>query len=338
MPQVSPSKHRFSTDKRLESVEVCAGAGGLALGLEQAGFDPVLLLDNFEAPCKTLSFNRPTWNVQQMDLLEFDPSSDDRRLYDVDLLSAGLPRVQGSATNNRSRGSDVELELLRATTWLVPGMQPRALLVENLSELVEKDKYAEAREEVEKELEHLGYDVRWFVVDASDYGVSQERPHGFLVAFKGGAGDKFRMPPVLPPPPSVGEVLRTSMASRGWTQADDWAAQANQLAPTLVGGSWERGGPDLGPSGSKRRWATMGVNGGALADLPPDSDFRWQPEAGPVGMVKLTVEQAALLQGFPEDWQLSGGKTSRYRQVGNATPPPVGRAVGQAIREVLDAT
>ncbi|MEQ0559451.1 DNA cytosine methyltransferase [Amycolatopsis sp. NEAU-NG30] len=335
MPQEHGSTQYISSSKRYRSIELCAGAGGLALGLEQAGFDPVLLLDNVDFPCRTLHLNRPQWNVRKMDLKEFDPAEDER-LYDVDLLSAGLPRVQASATNTRGRGSDLELELLKAAIWLVPGIQPRALLIENLPDLVTKDRYAADREHAEKELEHLGYDVRWFEVNASDYGVSQVRRHGIMLAFKGGAGDGFRMPQVLPPPPPVGAVLRDSMASRGWKQADEWAAQADQLAPTLVGGSWERGGADLGPTGSKRLWAKMGVNGGTVADAPPGPDFHWAPENGPAGMVALTVPQVALLQGFPADWQLSGRKTNQYRQVGNATPPPVGRALGQAIRRVLE--
>lgn len=324
-----PAKDRFT------SVEVCAGAGGLALGLEQAGFDPVLLIDARDAACNTLRLNRPGWKVREMDLRDFDPA-DDKRVYDVDLLSAGLPRVKAAAASNRTRGSDTELELLYAAVMLVPGIQPRALLIENMPELATGDGFAGARENIEKELDHLGYVSHWLVVNASDYGVSQERKHGVLVALKGGTPHGFELPPTEPYPPSVGEVLLESMASRGWPQADRWAAQADRLSPTLVGGSWDRGGADLGPSGSKRRWATMGVNGGTVADLPPGEDFDWRPELGPAGCVPLTVAQTAILQGFPADWQFSGRKTSQYRQIGNATPPPVGRALGLAIRWALE--
>jgi DNA (cytosine-5)-methyltransferase 1 len=329
------STEPFPEKNRLTSLEVCAGAGGLALGLEQAGFDPVLLIDARDAACDTLRLNRPGWDVREMDLRDFDPA-DEKRVYDVDLLSAGLPRVKAAAANNRIRGSETELELLYAAVMLVPGVQPRALLIENMPELATGDRYAGARENIEKELDHLGYVSRWLVVNASDYGVSQERKHGVLVAFKGGIRHGFELPGAQPHPPSVGEVLRESMASRGWPQADQWAAQADRLSPTLVGGSWDRGGADLGPSGSKRRWATMGVNGGTVADLPPGPDFDWKPELGPAGGVPLTVAQTAILQGFPADWRFSGRKTSQYRQVGNATPPPVGRALGLAIRGALE--
>ncbi|MCX2949984.1 DNA cytosine methyltransferase [Lentzea sp. NEAU-D7] len=321
--------------KRLRSLEVCAGAGGLALGLERAGFDPVVVLDNRDVACETLRLNRPDWDVRQMDLLDFDPA-DDQRVYDVDLLSAGLPRVKSSAATNRPRGSDVELRLLDATIMLMHGVQPRALLIENVPDLATSDQYLDARKEIAAELVHLGYSARWLVVNSSDYRVPQDRKQGVLVAFKDRSADDFELPPAQGPAPSVGAVLLDSMASRGWTQAAEWAAGADRPAPTLVGGSWNRGGPDLGPTGSKRAWEAMGVNGGTVADFPPPADFHWDPTAGPAHMVQLTVAQAALLQGFPADWRFAGGKTKQYRQVGNASPPPVGHALGLAIRKVLD--
>jgi DNA (cytosine-5)-methyltransferase 1 len=125
------------------------------------------------------------------------------------------------------------------------------------------------------------------------------------------------------------------MAARGWREADIWAAQALAVAPTLVGGSENRGGADLGPSGTKRAWARMGVNAGALADEVPGPDYVWPRSDDPAQMPKITVDQAALLQAFPTEWQVTGRKTARYRQIGHATPPPVGRALGGAIATAL---
>ncbi|MFJ8963894.1 DNA cytosine methyltransferase [Lentzea sp. NPDC102401] len=322
-------------EKRFSSLDVCAGAGGLALGLEQAGFDPVLLIDNRDVACETLRANRPRWHVLEMDLLDFVPE-DYPQVYDVDLLSAGLPRVQASATATRARGNEAELELLKATIMLVPGVQPRALLVENVPDLAVKPGYEFIRDYVAEELGHLGYRHRWFVVNAADHGVPQSREQGILVAFKGDALDLFEVPASsLEQFVTVGEALVESMTARGWQQAGEWAKQADKLAPTLVGGSWTRGGPDLGLTGSKRAWAKMGVDGGTVADDVPGPDFDWNPELGRAGMVKLTVDQAAALQGFPPEWQFAGRKTARYRQIGHASPPPVGRALGQSIRAAL---
>jgi DNA (cytosine-5)-methyltransferase 1 len=319
---------------RLGFVDVCSGAGGLASGLESAGFSPVLLLDNKRQACETLLANRPHWNVVCEDLIEFLPDEYPETL-DVDLLSAGLPRVKSSAAVGRS-DSDEELRLLTATICLLHSIQPRALLLENLPALVESPAYVGIRDFVQAELTHLGYRYHWFVLNAADFGVPQERRQGILVALK-----EQWFPAFTPPRPTVdkhvpvGSALRRSMAARGWREADIWAAQALAVAPTLVGGSENRGGADLGPSGTKRAWARMGVNAGALADEVPGPDYVWPRSDDPAQMPKITVDQAALLQAFPPEWQVTGRKTARYRQIGHATPPPVGRALGGAIATAL---
>ncbi|MFC9961355.1 DNA cytosine methyltransferase [Streptomyces nigra] len=333
-----PQQHR--ADRllpRLRSLEICAGAGGLALGLERAGFDPVLLLDNRPVACETLLVNRPQWDVRVVDLMAFDPA-EEQQVYDVDLLAGGLPRVKGTAAVNRSRGSAIELGLFKAAIELAYGVQPRAVLVENVPDVVTKDAYAPLRDFVTQELGHLGYMHAWFVLNAADYGVPQDREVGVLIAFKGDALGRFRIPErLLEPPLTVGMALGESMAASGWDGAAEWATQADRLAPTIVGGSWERGGPDLGMTGSKRAWARMGVDGGTIADAVPGPDFHWDPALGREGMMALTVEQVALLQGFTDDWKIMGRKTARYRQVGNATPPPLAEALGLSIRAALVA-
>jgi DNA (cytosine-5)-methyltransferase 1 len=99
------------------------------------------------------------------------------------------------------------------------------------------------------------------------------------------------------------------------------------VAPTLVGGSKKHGGPDLGPSRARKAWAALGVNGKSLAEKAPEWDF--------VGMPRLTVRMAARIQGFDDSWKFYGGKTAAYRQVGNAFPPPVARAVGERIKAAI---
>ncbi|MFC9998107.1 DNA cytosine methyltransferase [Nocardia sp. NPDC127526] len=332
MVTTPPTSHR----REPTLLDVCAGGGGLASGLARAGFRPVLLLDSLAQACDTLRLNQPNWQVLQQDLLEFDPA-EHPECYDVDLLSAGLPRVKAVAAINRTRSDDNELSLLMATVMLVHGVQPRALLLDNLVDLVTKDTYEPVRGFIEKELTHLGYQWRWFSLNAADFGVPQIRRQGFLVAMRGGLLERFRPPDPLPSDrrTTVGAALGKSMAERGWPDADRWARQADAVAPTLVGGSMDRGGADLGPSGTKRAWARMGVYAGSLGDVVPGPDFAWNPGRGKDGMVRLTVEQTAILQGFPINWQFAGRKTMRYRQIGHATPPPVARALGHAIREAV---
>lgn len=318
----------------LTFVDVCSGAGGLALGLERAGFAPRLLLDIERYACDTLRANRPHWNVLSADLLEFDPV-DHPEAYDVDLLAAGLPRVKSSATVTR-RSWDTEIRLIRATAYLVHAVQPRALVIENVPTLVDEDSFAPVRDFLQEELEHLGYELSWFVLNAADFGIPQDRRQGILVAIKEQWAGAFRQPcRTVREHVSVGVTLAPSMRSRGWPDADRWAAQATGVAPTLVGGSKTHGGPDFGPSGTKAKWRRMGVYTKSFGDELPGPDFHWDPPLGDDGLVRITVDQTALLQGFPEDWRFAGGKTARYRQVGNASPPAVGEALGRAVAEAL---
>jgi DNA (cytosine-5)-methyltransferase 1 len=119
------------------------------------------------------------------------------------------------------------------------------------------------------------------------------------------------------------------MASRGWNGAKVWAERANRIAPTLVGGSTKHGGPDLGPTRARKEWAELGVNGRLVSEEPPGPGF--------VGMPTLSVRMAATLQGFPADWKFMGKRTYAYRQVGNAFPPPVAKAIGAKIAKAIRA-
>ncbi|MFD7688345.1 DNA cytosine methyltransferase [Streptomyces sp. NPDC059781] len=319
---------------QLVFVDVCAGAGGLASGLESAGFSPALLLDNKSQACETLLANRPQWNVVCEDLIDFLPE-EHPEVLDVDLLSAGLPRVKASAAVGRG-DSEPELRLLKAAVYLVHAVQPRALLLENLPALVDSPVYADVRSFIEDELTHLGYGCHWFVLNAADFAVPQERLQGVLVALREPWFHAFAPPSrTVSEHVSAGRALRHSMGARGWPEADAWADQARSVAPTVVGGSDNRGGPDLGPSGTKRAWARMGVNAGAFADEVPGPDYVWPRSSDVAEMLKITVDQAAVLQAFPPEWRITGRKTARYRQIGHATPPPVGRALGRAISAAL---
>jgi DNA (cytosine-5)-methyltransferase 1 len=131
---------------------------------------------------------------------------------------------------------------------------------------------------------------------------------------------------------TVGHALGDLMGARGWPGASAWARRADRIAPTIVGGSKKHGGGDLGPTRAKQAWASLGVDGLGIADAAPG------PECDPALAPRLTCEMVARLQGWRDewDWRFSGRKTARYRQIGNAFPPPVAEAVGTAIRRALE--
>ncbi|MFD3697168.1 DNA cytosine methyltransferase [Streptomyces sp. NPDC058646] len=332
----------------LTSLEICAGAGGMALGLESAGFAPVALVERDAKTCRTLSTNRPHWNVIQASLEEFEPE-DHSEVYDVDLMSAGMPRIKSAATVKRPEDR-AERELFRCALYLVGPVQPRAVLFDNVPEMVQSDAFAAEREEIRKELEHLGYRLHWRVLNAKDFGVPQDREHGLMVALKERYADDFAWPESAPEALAVGDVLHASMRTRGWAHADRWRARAQRFAPTLVGGSDRRGGADLGLPGSKAIWRSIGINGNTVANADAQQDRKgrstpsvqwdlsgkgWGLDMEPEDMPALTVAQAALVQGFPDTWRIQGLKTHAYRQVGQAVPPPLAAAVGRQIARAL---
>ena len=313
----------------LEVVEICAGAGGQALGLERAGFEHALAVELDGFACATLRANRPAWKVAQGDVA-------DRAVWapeayaGVALLAGGVPCPPFTVAG-RQLGATDERDLFAWAVELCGQIRPRALLLENVRGLT-LNRFGAYRQHVLDRLRELGYVPGWQLLQASDFGVPQLRPRFVLVAVQAEDAPWFRWPaPSGTPPLTVGETLRDLMGARGWPGADRWARRADGIAPTIVGGSKKHGGADLGPTRAKRAWAELGVDGLGLADQAPG------PDDDPALSPKLTCEMVARLQGWQDDWgwEFTGRKTARYRQVGNAFPPPVAEAVGQAIRRAL---
>lgn len=308
----------------MHSIEFCAGAGGQALGLEQAGFKHEALVEIESDFAKTLQLNRPAWDVRNSDMAEFDG----RPFKGVDLMTAGLPCPPFSAAG-KQLGERDERNLFPAALRLVDEIRPKAVMIENVRGFLSAV-FEDYRTELKAQLKKLGYRTEWRLLNSSDFGVSQLRPRVVIVAVRNDLVETFDWPEVQPHnPPPVGELLKDLMAENGWRGVTKWAVQANDIAPTLVGGSKKHGGPDLGPTRARKAWATLGVEGKSLANAAPERDF--------VGMPRLTLRMAARLQGFPDSWQFHGGKTVSYRQIGNAFPPPVARAVARNLSIALGA-
>lgn len=310
-------------------VEICAGAGGQALGLENAGFEHAIAVELDENACRTLEENRD-WEVARGDVADpvvWKPSS-----YEgVDLLAGGVPCPPFSIAGKQLGASD-ERDLFAWAVELTEIVKPRALMLENVRGL-SAPRFAAYRQHVLDRLAHHGYVGEWRLLQASDYGVPQLRPRFVLVALRVEDAPYFAWPDPTPTQDTVGTALADLMAAGGWPHVEAWIKRANDIAPTIVGGSKKHGGADLGPTRAKRAWEALGVDGLGVANEPPGAD--WPEEVRP----KLTVEMVARIQGWgPEPkwrWEFTGRKTARYRQVGNAFPPPVAEAVGRSVLRAL---
>ncbi|MEU9300370.1 DNA (cytosine-5-)-methyltransferase [Streptomyces sp. NPDC048269] len=385
-----------ASDHTLTSIEICAGAGGQAIGLHQAGFRHLALVEIDQHAAATLRRNveyRDGWEFERKycdiihnDVNDFKPMVELEKPLEyfkrplqrgeLSLLAGGVPCPPFSHAG-KQLGKDDERDLFPRMLDLVDEVLPHAVMIENVRG-IKDDKFEEYRTWVEARLQGgdavdpetgierfykgAGYKVcGWRVLEASTFGVPQLRPRAILVAIhKDVLGDQvFQWPVPQETAWTVREALDETMTARYQPFLDQggevkikaqealarWQGKSGGIAPTLVGGSKKHGGADLGPSRAKAAWKQLGVNALGVANSPveckkkqsEDRDL-FRPE-GPM----LTVKQAAIIQGFPAEWDFEGdpelektpGKTAQYRQVGNAFPPPVARAVGEEIAKVL---
>lgn len=307
----------------LTSVEICAGAGGQALGLAMAGFQHLALVEYEKEYCEVLKANRPDWNVICADVHDFDGSP----YKGVDLFAGGVPCPPFSAAG-KQLGKDDERDLFPEAIRLIREIEPRAVMLENVRGFLSAQ-FDDYREWILKSISELGYSVHIQLLNASDYGVPQLRPRVVIVGIRNDLSDVFSYPKAISQAtPNVGQVLKEMMSKNDWDKAEEWAKKANTIAPTIVGGSKKHGGPDLGPVRARRAWAQLGIDGSGVANEAPAKDFE--------GMPKLTKEMIAKIQGFPDDWSFGKKKTAACRMIGNAFPPPVACAVGLEIRRCLE--
>jgi DNA (cytosine-5)-methyltransferase 1 len=305
------------------SVELCAGGGGAAIGIERAGFSHRALVEIDPHAVQTLRLNRPHWTVAQGDLASWSGKA----YHGTDLLAAGLPCPPFSKAG-KQLGENDERNLFPEALRVISEIRPRAVMIENVRGILDAV-FDDFRGRFQRQVEKMGYRADWRLLNASDFGVPQLRPRVVFVALLPGVWDAFSWPSPQGQAPTVGEVLYESLARNGWRGAAAWKTQADTIAPTLVGGSKKHGGPDLGPTRARKAWAALGIEGISLANEAPAKNH--------VGMPRLTLEMCALIQGFPPDWKFTGGKTAGYRQVGNAFPPPVAFAVASRVNAALCA-
>lgn len=313
-------------------VSLFSGGGGLDLGFEQEGFEPVVCVDNDPVACQTLRNNRPSWNVLCEDIREFDATV----FRGADVVVGGPP-CQGFSTAGKGDPGDPRNFLWREYFRVVTEVQPRALVLENVSALSHK-RNGDHLTGIIRALEELGYNFSLGVLNAADFGVPQHRKRLIVVGVRGGVAELPEPRPnqrVRTVNEAIGDLALLSNSPGLNHVANVHAARVvkrwSSLAPGEVDPNYRRGRLDGSkPSVTIRAGGGYGPKGDHLAGF--------HPPIHPTLPRQLTVREAARLQTFPDSWVFAGPKTIQGRQVGNAVPVVLAAAIAKNLKNSLYAS
>lgn len=328
------------------SIELFAGAGGLALGLERAGFEHVGLVDNYADACDTLRKNRPKWNVICDDIANVT-NKDLRQLFNIkagelDVLSGGAPCQSFSYAGKRLGLEDTRGTLFYHYAIFLQQLQPKMFLFENVKGLLTHDS-GKTYKTILKVFEEAGYVTQYKILNAWDYGVAQKRERLITIGIRKDLKDKveFTFPEPYDYRPVLRDILQNVPESDGVLYGEKKRA-IFELVP--AGGYWRDIDPEVAKSYMKSCWDMGGGRTGILRRLSLDepsltvltSPSQKQTErCHPLEARPMNVRENARCQSFPDDWQFCGKVMSQYKQVGNAVPVNLAYEIGKQMQQAL---
>lgn len=329
------------------TIELFAGAGGLALGVEKAGFETIGLIEFNKDACDTLKKNRPQWNVICDDIANI--SGLDLEEYfniksgELDLLSGGAPCQAFSYAGKRLGLEDARGTLFYHYAIFLEKLQPRMFLFENVRGLLTHDKGKTYRTMLDI-FENAGYDIQKDVLNAWDFGVAQKRERLITVGIRKDLKDKisFSFPKEHEYKPVLRDVLQNVPGSLGVAYGEN-KRKLFELVPP--GGYWRDIDPVLAKEYMKSCWNMGGGRTGILRRLSYDepsltvltSPSQKQTErCHPAEARPFTVRENARCQSFPDEWEFCGNVMSQYKQVGNAVPVNLAYEVAKSIHTALE--
>lgn len=330
------------------SVELFAGAGGLALGMEKAGFSHILLNEIEPDACATLRNNRPDWNILEQDVRTV---SFEQYRGKVDFLSGGFPCQAFSYAGKQGGFNDTRGTLFFELARAVKEIQPKVFMGENVKGLVAHDG-GKTLETIKNVIKELGYTlVEPRVMRAILYQVPQKRERLILVAIRNDIADKVRFNWPDPfhrimtlrdafykgelydtdVPPSVGQKYpeKKRKVMELVPMGGYWRDLPVEIQKEYMGGSFELEG---GKTGMARR-LSLDEPSLTLTCAPAQKQTE---RCHPTETRPLTVREYARIQTFPDDWKFAGKISSQYKQIGNAVPVNLAYAIGRSLIRLLN--
>lgn len=330
----------------LTSIELFAGAGGLALGLEQAGFNHIGLVEIDKSAVDTLKYNRPKWNVLCEDV-EFVASKDlekefNIKKYDLDLLSGGAPCQSFSYAGKRLGLEDVRGTMFYHYATFLHKLQPKMFLFENVKGLISHDK-GRTFKSILNIFNDEGYSIQYKILNAWDYGVAQKRERLIIVGIRNDLACKYTFN--YPIPHDYKPVLKDILKNVPQSECAEYSKSKKEVfALVPPGGYWRDIDPTIAKQYMKSCWDMEGGRTGILRRLSYDEpsltilttpQMKQTERCHPSEVRPFSVRESARIQSFPDDWQFCGNMVSKYRQIGNAVPCNLAMEVGLNIKKVL---
>lgn len=333
----------IKNNKKFNAVELFAGAGGLALGLEKAGFNDVALVEIDKYACATLRKNRPHWNVIEDDVVEVSEKGIRSYIGDieVDLLSGGYPCQAFSYAGHKKGLEDVRGTMFYYYAKILEELMPKVFLAENVKGLVSHDGGKTLKTMIEV-FEQIGYKVQHKVLMAWDYGVAQKRQRIVIIGVRNDLDVEFKYPKPYEYKPVLKDALKDVPKSDGSGYPDKkkkvldlvppggyWRDLPEEIAKEYMGKSFYSGG---GRTGMARRisWDEPCLT------LTCSPSQKQTERCHPVETRPFTTREYARIQSFPDDWLFEGSNSNVYKQIGNAVPVELGKAIGLSIIDLLN--
>lgn len=317
--------------KEFTVLETFAGAGGLALGLETAGFNSVGAIEIDNHAAQTLRDNRKHWNVIEEDIEVVAKEGVQKYVGDrsIDVLSGGYPCQSFSYAGQRAGFADTRGTLFYPYSRILSSVQPKIFIAENVKGLVNHEK-GSTLDTMIKVFKDEGYTVFWNVLNAWNYDVAQKRERIVIVGIRNDLIEQeryaFKFPQKQNYQPVLKDILNNVPKSQGVEYSQKkkevmrlvppggcWIHLPENVARDYMGASWYSGG---GKRGMARR---LNWNEPSLTVTTSPSQKQTE-RCHPDETRPFTVREYARIQSFPDDWLFSGGVGAKYKQIGNAVP------------------
>lgn len=337
----------IKTARKYTTIELFAGAGGLALGIEKAGFDTLGLIEFDRDASDTLKCNRPEWKVINDDIANIScmdlPEYFNLEIGELDLLSGGAPCQSFSYAGKRLGLEDARGTLFYHYAKFLEQLQPKMFLFENVKGLLSHDKGKTYRV-ITDIFQSCGYSIKYKVLNAWDYGVAQKRERLITIGIRNDLTDKitFDFPAPHKYKPTLRDILLDCPKSEG-SSYSEYKRKIFELVPP--GGYWRDIPEDIAKEYMKSCWYMEGGRTGILRRLSFDEPSlavltspsqKQTDRCHPLEARPFTIRENARCQSFPDDWQFCGSVGSQYKQVGNAVPVNLAYEIALQIRKSLE--